>query len=415
MIFGINALSVRPDPARASESYLRELVAHLALVDRENEYRLFVTMANRACFHTDLANCRAVVCPGAPLGRYRQLAAEQLWLPLAARRIGVDVLLCPTASVPRLWAPRPAVLTVHDLLTFHPEFWAHAGGPLRRWHSRLRDRGHRARLRGSARRASAVLTVSEQTRRETARHCAVDPTRIVVARHGVSGEFQPMQDRERLTALLERHGLRTPFLLVVGAISPYKNLDRVLEGLAQVRRWSHRVPQLALVGEDRFDCRASLERLAVSLDLQEHVRFLGVQPQTTLPWLYSAAIASLSLSSCESFGLPIVESMACGCPVICARRSSLPEVAGEAALFVDPDRPQEVAEAIWRLSTLPNVREAWVEAGIERARQFDWRETARITRDVLCAVAEGRVPREAVMARRPPPVEIGDAAGPKRE
>jgi alpha-1,3-rhamnosyl/mannosyltransferase len=260
-----------------------------------------------------------------------------------------------------------------------------------------------------------VLAVSEQTRRETARHCAVDPTRIVVARHGVSGEFQPVQDRERIAALLEQHGLRRPFLLGVGTISPYKNLNRVMEGLAQVRRWSHRLPMLALVGEERFDCRAGLERLAVSLDLQEHVRFLGVLPQATLPTLYTAAVASLSLSSCESFGLPIVESMACGCPVICARRSSLPEVAGEAALFVDPDRPQEVAEAIWRLSTLPNVREAWVEAGIERARQFDWRETARITRDVLVAVAEGRPPREAAGARRQTPVEIADRAGPRRE
>jgi glycosyltransferase involved in cell wall biosynthesis len=414
VIFGINALSVGPETARGSEMYLRELVAHLALVDSEHEYRIFVTPASRACFRTDPPNVRAVVCPGTRLGPYHRLAVEQLWLPLAARRAGIDVLLCPRTMVPALWS-RPTVITVPDLLTFHPEFWTHAGGPLRRWHSRLRDRGHRARLRAAARRASAVLAVSEQTRRDTARHCAVDPTRIVVARHGVSGEFQPVQDRERIAALLERHGLRTPFLLVVGTISPYKNLNRVLEGLAQVRRWSHRLPMLALVGEDRFDCRAGLERLAVSLDLQDHVRFLGVLPQAMLAPLYTAAIASLSLSSCESFGLPIVESMACGCPVICARRSSLPEVAGEAALFVDPDRPQEVAEAIWRLSTLPNVREAWVEAGMERARQFDWRETARITRDVLVAVAEGRPPREAAGARQPMRVEIGDAAGPRRE
>jgi glycosyltransferase involved in cell wall biosynthesis len=82
--------------------------------------------------------------------------------------------------------------------------------------------------------------------------------------------------------------------------------------------------------------------------------------------------------------------MACGCPVICARRNAPPDVAGQAALFVDPDHSSEVAEAIWRLVTLPNVREAWADRGIERARQFDWHETARITRDVLCAVAERR-------------------------
>src|SRR5207248_11481141 len=114
-------------------------------------------------------------------------------------------------------------------------------------------------------------------------------------------------------------------------------------------------------------------------------------------------IAPLSLSPSESLGLPMVESMACGCPVICARRASLPEVAGDAALFVDPDRPQEIAEAIWRLATLPNIRNAWVERGIEHARQFDWHETARVTRDALTAAATGRP-----IARRDARVAVGD-------
>jgi glycosyltransferase involved in cell wall biosynthesis len=204
-------------------------------------------------------------------------------------------------------------------------------------------------------------------------------------------------------------------LLAVGVISPYKNLNRVLEALAQVRRWSHRLPMLALVGEDRFGCRPSLERLAASLDLEEQVRFLGVLPQSVLPAMYTAATASLSLSSSESSGLPIIEAMACGCPVVCARRSSMPEVAGDAALFVDPDRPHEVAEAIWRLSTLPNVRDAWVETGLQRARQFDWRETARITRDVLLAVAEGRPVRPMPAAASPPPVAAAEEPGSRSE
>jgi glycosyltransferase involved in cell wall biosynthesis len=414
VIFGINALSVEPGQSSGSETYLRELVAHLTQVDADNEYRVFVHAGNRGCFPTGAPNLRLLVGPLAHRGRQERLAAEQLWLPLAAQRAGVHALLCPGPSIPRLWS-RPAVMTVQNLLWLRTQQWAVAGSRLRRWQARLLERHCRARLRASAQRASAVLTVSEQTRRETARYCAVDASRIVVARHGVSSEFQPATERERVTALLERHGLRTPFLLIAGALSPYKNLNRALEGLGQVRRWSHRPPMLALAGDDRFGCRPGLERLAVGLDLEEHVRFLGILPQGVLPALYSAATASLSLSACESSGLPIVESMACGCPVICARRSSLPEVAGEAALYVDPDRPQEVAEAIWRLATLPNVRDAWVEAGLQRAREFDWRETARITRDVLTAVAEGRPPRKAPEVRRPAPVETADGAGPRRE
>lgn len=389
MIFGINALSVKPGLTGGGETYLRELVAHLAQVDPDNEYRLFVSGANRVCFRVDAPNFREIVVPLAQRGTSHRIAMEQLWLPLAARHARLHALLCPTDGIPALLA-RPAVMTVQNLLSFHPELWVQSSGGLRRWQSRLQYRYYRASLRASARRAAAVLAVSEQTRRETVRYCAVDPRRIIVARHGVSRAFHPVEAPERIAAALERYGLRRPFLLVVGALSPYKNLDRVIEALAQVRRWAHRLPMLALAGDDRFGCQPGLERLAAALDLEEHVRFLGILPQSALPALYSAAAASLSLSSCESFGLPVIESMACGCPVICARRSSLPEVAGEAALFVDPDRPQEVAEAIWRLVTLPNVRDAWAERGLAHARRFDWRETARITRDVLLAAAQGQ-------------------------
>ncbi len=414
MNFGINALRVKPGQSRGGDPYLRELVAHLARADAENEYRLFVSAADRDEFGTDAPNQRVIVSPVAAKGRLSLMAMEQLWLPMAARRAGVQVMLCPTASIPRLLSP-PAVIAIQSLLSFHPEFWARQGGSLRRWQSRARGRYFRATQGAMARRAAAVLAVSEQTRRETARYCAVDPARIVVARHGVSDQFRPVDDAERIATLLERFGLCRPFLLIVDALSPYKNLDRALEGLAQVRRWSHRLPMLALIGEDRFGCRSRLERQVVALDLEAQVRFPGVVPRNQLPALYTAATATLSLSSCEASGLSLVEAMACGCPVICARRSSLPEVAGDAALFVDPDRPQEVAEAIWRLSTLPNVREAWVEAALRRAEQFDWQETARLTRDVLIAVAQGRPLPKSPAAGRPSPVETAEGTGWIRE
>jgi glycosyltransferase involved in cell wall biosynthesis len=414
MIFGIDALSIEAGRAGGGETYLQELVAHLTEVDPENQYVLFVSAAGRSLFRTDTPNLRVITGPAAHRGGLRRIAVEQLWLPLAARRAGLNALLCPTDTIPRLFSG-PTVMTVQNLLSSHSELWNDCNGRARRWLGLLKTQSYRAARGRSARRAAAVLAVSEQTRRETARYCRVDPARLVVARHGVSRQFRPVESPEVMAEALERYGLRKPFLLVVGRLSPYKNLDRVLEGLAQVRQWSHRLPMLALVGDDRFGCQPRLQRLALGLDLHDHVRFLGVLPQAALPALYSAAAASLSLSSCESFGLPIIESMACGCPVICARRSWLPEVAGQAALFVDPDRPQDVAEAIWRLVTLPNVRDAWVERGLERARQFDWHETARITRTVLIAVAEGRLPPQSAPDPLRATVEAADGRGRVRE
>lgn len=407
MVFGINTLSLKPGLAGEREGYLRELVAHLARVDRENDYCLFVSAAGRDLLPEEATRFRAVAYPlGGLLPRF---AAEQLWLPAAARRAGVEVMLCPTAAVPRLLT-QPAVITVHNPPSFCPELWGGAGRGLAHWPPRLRSRRYRESLRGSIRRAAALLAVSESIRRETARFCAIDSKRIVVARHGVARQFRPVEAPERIARVLARHSLQPPFVLAVGGLSPYRNLDRLLEGLAQVGRWARRLPQLALAGEDRFGCRPRLERLAVSLDIREQVRFLGPVSHADLPELYTAAIASISLSSGDCSSVPLLESMACGCPVICARRSLAPAGVGEAALFVDPDRPQEVAEAIWRLTTLPNIREAWVECSLAHARQFDWHETARITRDVLAAVAQGRpVPQPAGVKNQQPAERSGES------
>jgi glycosyltransferase involved in cell wall biosynthesis len=412
VIFGINALLLRRGLSGERETYLRELVAHLARVDSENDYRLFIGAAGRDLLPAHAPRFRAVVCHLA--GSLPRFAAGQLWLAAAARRAGVDVLLCPTASVPRL-VSQPTVITVHGPPSFCPELWSTATRGFRRWQSRLRARRCREAMRGSVRRAAALLAVSEPVRREAVRFCGIDPARVVVARHGVARQFRPVEASERIARLLERHRLTVPFVLAVGGLSPYRNLDRMIEGLAQVRRWSFRLPMLALVGEDRFGCRPRLERLAASLDMAEHVRFLGPLPHSDLPALYTAATASLSLSSGDPSCVPMIESMACGCPVICARRSLGPEGVGDATLFVDPDRPQEVAEAIWRLATLSNIRDAWVARGLEHARQFDWHETARLTRDVLGAVAQGRPLPQAQEARRQMPVEAASESGSGRD
>src|SRR5207302_595957 len=127
-------------------------------------------------------------------------------------------------------------------------------GTLHRWRLRLRDRRYRFGIRHSIRRAAAVLAVSDQARRDAIRFCGVDPGRIAVAPHGVSDRFRPVDAPQRVARLLERHGLRAPFFLVAEPLSPYKSLHRVLEGLAQVSKWSHLRPILALAGSDRFHC-----------------------------------------------------------------------------------------------------------------------------------------------------------------
>jgi len=195
VIFGIDALSVKPGLAGAGETYLHELVTHLARVDQENQYCLFT---REPCSEwAEAPNLRSIAAPRVGRGALGTVFAEQLWLPLAARRMGVHALLCPAASVPLLWS-QPAVVSLQRLLSSHPEFWDTGVGKLHHWRLRVRDRLYRTGVRSSVRRAAAVLAVTDQARREVIRTCGVDPRRIAVAPQGVSDRFRPVDAPQRI-------------------------------------------------------------------------------------------------------------------------------------------------------------------------------------------------------------------------
>ncbi len=283
---------------------------------------------------------------------------EQLILPLWLARADWD-LLHAMAFVAPLAARLPVVVTVYDLsFVRHPEAFRAWNRSYLRLFTRL-----------TCRRAAGILTISQAAREDLIRLWRLPPERIEVAYPGVDPRFRPLPDEE-VAAFRSRYGLPDSFILYVGTLEPRKNLGVLLEAVAHL---SPPVP-LILVGGRGWK-PAFLARLR-ALEREGRARWIGFVPDEELPLWYNAAALFAYPSRYEGFGMPPLEAMACGTPVIAARASSLPEVVGEAGLLVDPDEVEAWTEGIQRLLRDGALRETLRARGLARAQQFTWEASA---------------------------------------
>lgn len=302
---------------------------------------------------------------------------QQLELPLLATRLQLDVLHSPYIVKPYL-LPCPSVVTIYDVL------------PLR-YPTTLSPRGrrfYRLALRLAARSARSLITISTVSRDDLAFHLRIPRERIVVTPLAAAPSFTP-QPVDEITDMRLRYGLPRHYVLYVGSNKPHKNIDRLL------RAWERVIPELpasltdtVLVIAGKFDPRYPLPAtIANERGLSERVKILPGVSDDDLPALYSGALLFVFPSSYEGFGLPPLEAMACGTPVVCAYAGSLPEVVGEAALTVDPHNMHEIAEGILRVLRSPDLARFLRERGKRQAARFSWRATAQATLDVYEQVA----------------------------
>lgn len=288
----------------------------------------------------------------------------QLRASSALSAVGPDVAHFTNGMMP-IGSPTPTVVTVHDMsLRLYPQ--CH---PVRRLVL------NRPLMHVAIRQAAAIVTVSHSARRDLLRLHGVAPERVSVVHEAASPAFQPITDRALLAAMRARYGLPEHFMLYVGAIEPRKNLPRLMEALAQARR-SGVQQQLVCVGPYGWasrDLTGHIDRLG----LREAVRFTGYVPFDDLPAIYNLADFFVFPSLYEGFGLPVVEAMACGLPVLTSNTSSLGEIAADAAETIDPTSVDAIAEAIRRLALDAELRRDRSQRGVIRARDFSWTQTAR--------------------------------------
>lgn len=234
--------------------------------------------------------------------------------------------------------------------------------------------------------ASHILTVSEYVKRELIEELRV-PEHAITAVHEAPDPIFARKPPDEVARTLESHGWPKEYMLFVGTLEPRKNLSSLIQALSIAKT---KIP-LVLVGWQGWG-RSEWRQEIKAHGLEERVILAGYVDEAALVSLYNGASVFVYPSLYEGFGLPILEAMACGCPVICSNVSSLPEVAGDAALLIDPQRPEELSHALDRVFTDSEVRRQMVTRGLERAREFTWQKTAARTLDVFAGVArEGRL------------------------
>ena len=287
----------------------------------------------------------------------------QAVLPMELRRMNAS--LCHfTNMIAPLAAPCPFVLTLHDLsLLLHAETQ-----PTK---SLIAVRPIMAR---AARKAAAVITVSHAIKHEIVTKLGLPAERVHVVYEAASSAHRPINNAAQLARVQERYKLHAPFVLFVGTIEPRKNLGTLLKAFAQLRRMG-RVEHLVMAGGLGWKYESVLQAIQ-ALGLSDCVRLLGYVPDADLPALYNLARALAFVSHYEGFGLPILESMACGTPVVTSNCSAMAELGASAALLVDPHQPDEIAHALHRVLTDEPLRVELREAGLARAAQFSWARAA---------------------------------------
>jgi glycosyltransferase involved in cell wall biosynthesis len=352
-------------------TYVRNLLRHLARQDVRNEYVVLCRPADCEYVAELGGNMRPLV-ERAPAYSIR----EQYRLPLALRRERIDVFHAPHYVLPPL-TPCKSVVTIHDCI--HLMFPQYLPGRLAHVYAR-------AVLWAAIRRSERVLTVSEASKRDILRFFNVSAGKVEVIPNGIDERFSVVPSDEEIARVRERYLLHDPFLLYAGNIKPHKNVERLIEAFHLLRQRGHEHLRLLIIGNEVSKYPA-LRRTVHQFKLHTYVRFLGFVPDQMLAVLYRLADAFVFPSLYEGFGLPPLEAMACGTPVVTSNVSSLPEVVGDAALLVDPYDASAIAGAVERILGDPALRADLVERGRIRARQFSWELSVARIRSVYEEVA----------------------------
>ena len=347
-------------------TYIRNLVTELGVLDHDSQYVLLTKPEDAVSAAAAGPNFQSVVETSRPYS-----LGEQWRVPRAAARAKADLLHEPHYVLPPLTRCR-TVVTIHDCIHLRfPEYLP----------SRAAFAYAHTMIRLAARKADRVLTVSDASKRDILHYTGVAPEKVVVVYNGLDARFAAAPDAEAMDRVRQRFQLDHPFVLYVGNIKPHKNLERLIAAFASMRADGPEGLKLVVIG-DETSKHPALRQAVHRHRLDKHVRFFGFQPAMTLVTFYRLARAFVFPSLYEGFGLPPLEAMANETPVVTSNLSSLPEVAGDAALLVDPYDVTAIAEGIRRAVTDEPLRQQLIAKGRIRAKEFSWARAASQTLDV---------------------------------
>lgn len=359
MRIGINTLFENPMTGTGGLTYLRNLIPALSRLDSENEYVLFVSPMNRKLFQGLGPNFSLVECPFSKERRVATVLFEHSRLPFLIRRHRIDVFHSPGNIAP-ICVPCASVVTVHTMHHYVvPDMMARSSRIYRKTFLPL-----------TTKRADCIIAISDWVRDFLVTRLQAQPEKVIRVYEGVELPSHVRDGREE-SVFAER------YILFVSALWPYKNAHNLIQAMSILRRKHGDSHNLVIVGSGWSSYREKLECLTDEVGLSGSIRFAGRVSDVFAYYRRAVLFAYPSLH--EEFGLPLLEAMACGTPVVAAKRGSLPEVAGDAALLVDPEQPEEIATAIHRVLSDRILRQDLIRRGVRRAAGFTWEKTAEGT------------------------------------
>ena len=380
MRIGIDARFLTHPQPGGFKTYTEQLVRALLEVDPDNEYVLYVDRPPESRI-LSAVNATVRIVPGtAPF--VGMPWREQIGLTMYAKRDRIDVLhsLCLTAP---LYAPCPLIVTIHDTIWMFPHRFTQQQKRLKR---SLMDIYYQYVPKAAARRASAVVTVSQDARAAIVQHLGIPAHRVFVTYEAAAAIYQRLDRQYAIDAVQQKFGLRESFILAIGSSDPRKNIATLLHAYALLPEAIRTRHNLVIVWTHPL-LAESIANQAHACGIEEHVRFLHHVSNDDLIMLYNAALFFVFPSRYEGFGLPILEAMACGTPVIAANNSSILEVAGDAAILVDAELPVIIAHEMARLLEDEALRREMSARSLKRAAAFSWQRCARETLAVYQSIA----------------------------
>ena len=367
-------------------TYVRNLVRHLARIDRDTTYFVFCNPSDETTLRDLAENFVPVVDDSAGYG-----LREHVSIPLKLRRLGADLLHSPHYVRPLLCSV-PSVVTIHDCIhLLFPEYLP----------SRMAWRYAHFMIGRAVRKSALVFTVSEASRRDILRFYPwADPDKVQVVPNAIDADLLEDPGPEERERVRERYQIRGRFVLFVGNVKPHKNLERLIASFARLRQEpGNEDLKLLIIGED-VSRYGSLRRTVEGAGVRQDVRFFGFVPDRTLAALYRMASVFAFPSLYEGFGLPPLEAMACGTPVVTSRISSLPEVVGDAAVLIDPYDVEDITRGLRRALQDETLRAELIEKGRVRARSFSWERSAAAVHAGYLKVLGHAVPAMAASETR---------------
>ena len=359
MKIGIEAQRIFRKNKHGMDYVVLQEIRELQKMETEDEYFVFVKPGEDRCLEsTKNVHIVELKCPSYPLW-------EQWALPRAARRAGVDLLHCTSNTAP-IRCKMPLVLTLHDIIFLEPRD--------KQNHSLYQNMGWLYRRLVVPRilpKCRRIITVSEFEKQNIMQKLGIEEARMAMIYNGYNDWFRPLDDHQQV---YRKYMKEKGFLFFLGNTDPKKNTERTLVAYSRYLDQSAQKRPLLMADLDRDYLDGIISRNGIE-NIRDHIVMPGYIPNADLPYIYNAAFAFLYTSLRESFGIPLLEAMACGVPVITSNTSSMPEIGGPDAILVNPENADDITAMLLRLETDEAFYQKERNVGLERAKLFSWRKT----------------------------------------